>query len=201
MPTSRPATTLGTIVLTLALVTGAARTETLAPAHHGGAGLPLATDHVAYTIETAREACFNRGDDPRSLSDWAEDHHWQGQPSEELRRSDNPFTTISGGWTFESSFGAFAVLQSAMRAPNKGHVCSVTTILSDETDNQRIFSDFEQHFAAELAERSEQTDLVTRRYWIARGARPPVKASIVYAPASHSLTIRMIHGELRPLGL
>lgn len=202
---ARTATTQWVIGATLAAIAvgracaGAPESATPAlPVHHGGGEAPAVADHVVHLIEVADEACFVRGSDAEALSQWARFQHWTPAPAQQLG-SANDFATLIAGWTYETPFAAFAVVQSRLNAPNHGYVCSLTTKLASAEQHGEVRAAFERKFGATAAGEPERGESHSDQFWIERDLGPPVKATILHTPATHSITIRMIHGKARPL--
>jgi hypothetical protein len=171
----------------------------LRPAHHGGGEPPAVADHVTYLVEMADEACFVRGSDADALAAWARFQHWTPATAEALGAGANGFATLLAGWTYETQFAAFAIVQSRLNPPHDGHVCSLTTRLLSGEQHGEVRSAFEKKFGAPAASEPERDESHTDQFWIERDLGPPVKATIVHTPATRSITIRMIHGKAWPL--
>jgi hypothetical protein len=167
-------------------------------AHHDDGDRQGPTSVVAELMQIAKDGCFLRGADPKRLSIWAEHWHGDAAPTEQLREQNNPFTILIGGWTLKTGFGAVAVIQSAFREPQRGHVCSVTAQLPESEQHVEAKTAFQRVFATAIAEEKEAPDRHVDRFWIERGEEPPVRATIDFIPSNRVITIRMIHGSPRP---
>lgn len=179
----------------LALASWADDLPSAAPALNGAA----ADRFVRHLVETADQACFERGGDAEQLKTWALAQSWTSLPRQELERNANEFATQIGGWTHTNEFGAFAVIQSQIKPPGSGYVCSLTTKLASQDQHAATKAAFAQRYGAAIAEELDKPEQHTDRYWIERGERPPVRATIVHVPSSGAITIRMIHGRAMPL--
>lgn len=158
------------------------------------------SDAVGQLMQFADDACFVRGADAAGLLAWADQAHGSPTSSEQLRGQDNEFTTMVGGWMFKTQFGAVALLQSRFRAPERGYVCSITAQLPGLEHHLAAKAAFQKRFGVLIAEEKDTPIQHTDRFWIERGdTRPPVKASMVFNRPKRIITIRMIHGQLRPL--
>lgn len=202
----RTATTRWVIGATLAAIAVgracAGAPESATPAltvHHGGGAAPAIADHVAHLIEAADEACFVRGSDAEALSQWAQFQHWTPAPAQELGTGANDFATLIAGWTYETPFASFAIVQSRLNAPHDGYVCSLTTKLASAEQHVEVRAAFQRKFGATTSAEPERGESHSDQFWIERDLGPPVKATILHTPATSSLTIRMIHGKTRPL--
>ncbi|MGQ0456275.1 MAG: hypothetical protein ACT4OU_04350 [Hyphomicrobium sp.] len=170
-------------------------------AHHGaGVEARPAPDAVTQFVSMAQEACFERGAAPESLRLWAADQHWNAVGSNELAKHATQHSIMVGGWTVETTYGAIAVMQSALQPPLKGYVCSATAKLTSQTQHDAAKALVAKTFGVEIAEEIDTPDQHTDRYWIGRGAQPPVKASLINDRLRGTITLRMIHGSIRPLG-
>lgn len=169
--------------------------------HHGEAeNAPLVLDPVTHIVNLADEACYRRGADEAGLRVWADAQHWSPVGPEELSSQQNEFTTLTGGWTVKNEIGAFALIQSRMKSPNVGRVCSITVQPVSAEQHLQLKQSFAKRFGVDIAEEIDRPDEHTDRYWLANGKNPPVKASMIHARPSNTMTIRMIHGGARPLG-
>jgi hypothetical protein len=168
------------------------------PVHHGGGEALAVADHVAHLIEIADEACFLRGSDAPSLAAWAQVQHWRPVAAEDLKNGLNEFTTLVAGWTFETRFSAFAVVQSRLNAPHDGYVCSITTKLASASQHGETKAAIQNRFGMVIERETDRLESHTDHFWIERGEKP-VKVTLVYAPATGRTTIRMIHGNSRPV--
>jgi hypothetical protein len=167
-------------------------------AHHDDGDRQGPMSVVAELMQIAKDGCFLRGGDPKRLSIWAEHWHGDAAPTEQLREQNNPFTILIGGWTLKTGFGAVAVIQSAFREPQRGHVCSVTAQLPEAEHHGEAKTTFQRVFATAIAEEKEAPDRHVDRFWIGRGEEPPVRATIDFSASNRIITIRMIHGSPRP---
>lgn len=164
------------------------------------AGLAAATpvraseDEVAHLLTTAQDACRDLGDKPALLNKLAAERRWTPAAAAERQRSQTAYTTMLGGWTFSIGSSAFAVIQSEMRPPAKGHVCSVTTKLLTDSSHGRLKAAFAKTFATEITEEADSPVAHTDRYWISRGAGRDIRASVVFDRTNGVATVRMIHG-------
>jgi hypothetical protein len=168
--------------------------------HHGGGESPAVRDHVAHLVETAEQACFERGSDAEALADWAKLQHWTPAPPEALGTGSNTFYTLIAGWTYETAFAPFAIVQSRLNEPYDGHVCSLTTRLASAEQHDEVRSVFEKRFGPAVAGDPEGGESHADQFWLERDLGPPVKATILHTPATRSITIRMIHGKAWPSG-
>jgi hypothetical protein len=149
-------------------------------------------------LRIASEACLDRGGDPERLRQWALTESWTPAPEAELTKHATPYTAMIGGWTFTRGATAFAVMQSQLRPPHSGYVCSVTSTLSSEEDHNRLKSEFSRLFGSPISEEHESASGHTDRYWIDRAREPPIKTTLAYLRASRAITIRMIHSRAHP---
>lgn len=169
--------------------------------HHGAGVEPHpATDAVTAFVAIAQDACLERGASPDALRLWAADQHWNAVGLDELAKHTTQHSMMVGGWTFESSHGAMAVMQSALRPPLNGYVCSATTKLTAQTQHDAAKALVAKTFGVEIAEEIETPDQHIDRYLIERSAKPPVEASLINDRLRGAITLRMIHGAVRPLG-
>ena len=182
------------LVALLALSIGAGELS----AHHDDNDRHGPMPVVEELMQIAKDGCFLRGADPKGLSNWAEHWHGDAAPAEQLRQQNNPFTILIGGWTLKTGFGAVAVIQSAFREPQRGHVCSVTAQLPEAEYHGEAKTAFQRVFATAIAEEKEAPDRHVDRFWIERGTEPPVRATIDFIASNRVITIRMIHGASRP---
>lgn len=178
--------------------------ERLLRVHHGempsGAAGVSDRDAVSNLMQIANDACYERGDSSDALRSWAQYSHWMPATPEQLGGvPENDFTQVVAGWTVTSTFGATAIIQSKFRGREPGHVCSVTAILPDINLHTDAKSAFQKQFGTVIAEEHDVPDQHTDRFWIERDKDPPVKASMVFTPSRRMITIRMIHGNARPL--
>ena len=118
---------------------GSCPSNRTSPIHHGARPeRALEFDAVALFVETARQACFQRGNSPDDLRGLAANEHWIAVPGAELEKNGTPYSVITSGWTFQSGHGAFAIMQSALRAPLSGYVCSATTTITSDTQHRAV---------------------------------------------------------------
>jgi hypothetical protein len=169
--------------------------------HHGGAASgPILADPVTHIVKVAEEACYRRGADEAGLRVWADTQHWTPVGAQELSRQQNEFSTLTGGWTVKNAIGAFALIQSRIKSPNIGSVCSITVQPVSADQHLQLKQAFAKRFGADIAEEVDRPDQHTDRYWLENANKPPVKASMTHTRSSSTMTIRMIHGGARPLG-
>lgn len=183
---------------------GAATGEAvLIPAHHGelSAGAEASQgDAVHRLMRITKEACFLRGGDAEELRAWAENAHWMpATPAQLGSVPENEFTRVVSGWTVASEFGTTAIIQSEMRPPQEGHVCSVTAQLPTAAQHPDAKAAFQEQFDTSIDEEHDVPDQHTDRFWIERGSQPPVNAMMVFTRSQRMITIRMIHGKAWPL--
>ena len=94
---------------------------------------------------------------------------------------------------------AVAVMQSELRAPNQGHVCSVTAKLADLSEHAQFKHAFSGQFGVAIAEEQDNRNQHTDRYWIKKDkGDPPIKSTVIFDRDSRIITIRMIHGRRHP---
>jgi hypothetical protein len=168
--------------------------------HHGDGESPAVRDHVAHLVETADEACFERGSDAKALADWARFQHWTPAPPEALGAGTNTFSTLIAGWTYETAFSPFAIVHSRLNEPYDGYVCSLTTTLASAEQHGEVRSAFAKKFGPAVAggPDPEGRESHADQFWLERDLGAPVKATILHTPATRSITIRMIHGKAWP---
>lgn len=171
--------------------------------HHGempDGGAKPRLDAVQHLMRVVEEACFERGGDVAALRSWAEYSHWAPATEAQLKAvPENEFASVVGGWTVASEFGATAIIQSELRRPQGGNVCSVTTQLPDAGLHGDAKSAFQEKFATTIDEEQDSPGQHIDRFWIERGKTAPVKATMVFTSARRIITIRMIHGSAWPL--
>lgn len=171
--------------------------------HHGMAlpesGTPARELTASKLIELADNSCFLFGNSVEGLRQWAETAHGTASNAQDLAKHDNDYTQLVGGWTLTTEIGAVAVIQSAMRPPASGHVCSITAKLTADEQHAQTKAEFQRRFESVIEEEKDASDQHIDRFWIERSTRPPVKASIVFTKSNRIITIRMIHGKARPL--
>jgi hypothetical protein len=168
----------------------------LQPVHHGGGREPAVAALVSHYIEIADEACLIRGSDEQTLSSWAQSQHWLPVAPADLKPGQNEFTTLVAGWTFETPFSAFAVVQSRLNEPHDGYVCSVTTKLASASQHIEIKTAIQSRFEAVIERETERAESHTDHFRIEHESKP-VKVTLVYVPQAGSITIRMLHSTAR----
>ena len=172
--------------------------------HHGdapGSGNGVRLAPIARLLSVAHDGCFMRGNSEAELRQWAESEHGSPASPEQLKGFQSEYATLIGGWTLHSELGAIAVIQSALKEPVRGAVCSLTAELPTEEQYKEFRAEFEKLYSTTVAEEADKPDQRVDRYWINRAEGPPVKVTIVYTRSVRIVTIRMIHGNVRPLGL
>lgn len=162
-------------------------------AHHGGEP-PIVADHVASIIEAVNEACFVRGSDAKAMADWAEYQHWTPARERELGVDLHLVTPIAG-WTYETPFAPFAIIQSRLNAPYQGSVCSITTKIASVQQHAEVRAAFQKQFRVVALSEPEREESHTDKFWIERDRGPPIKATILHAPTTQTITIRIIFRE------
>lgn len=146
-------------------------------------------------IQLLADSCLTLGNNPDALRTLATLRGWASKPADELAQSDNEYTRLIGGWTFNDPLTSYAVIQSVGRDSSSLFVCSITTKLPVGMDAATIKLAFEKRYAIEPDWDIERTGSQSYRYRVPGADNSSIGVTILAMPATSIVTLRCLHGN------